>query len=428
RVKAPKDAAAGDYTGSVKLTAEGFEAEAPIRVHVYDFELPDRMSCTTAFGFHPGLIFQYQKVSDPEQQREVVDKYLQNYSAHHITPYNPAPLDTYKVDWKGLDLWRGGLRDLDVKHSGEASRFINDGSTTGGVSAYYERRITIPEGGFRLRFWYKTTEPGHQAIATLRHHDATGQWMSGRNNDVAFQGNGEWQLFDKTITQFPAGAKSVGVTLWATLYREDGSPTGGVWYDDFSLQDAQTGAELIPEGGFEPGQSKPEPVFDWTAWDAAMERAMDELHFNSFDVAIPGLGSGTFHSRTDPSFLGYPETAPEYKAAMRAYCGAVQEHLREKGWLDDAYVYWFDEPDPKDYEFVMNGFGKLKQYCPGIGRMLTEQVEPDLVGGPNIWCPVSSHYNHEDAEARRAEGDIFWWYVCTGPKEPYCTLFIDHPA
>ena len=26
------------------------------------------------------------------------------------------------------------------------------------------------------------------------------------------------------------------------------------------------------------------------------------------------------------------------------------------------------------------------------------------------------------------EGDTFWWYVCTGPKAPYCTLFIDHPG
>ena len=26
------------------------------------------------------------------------------------------------------------------------------------------------------------------------------------------------------------------------------------------------------------------------------------------------------------------------------------------------------------------------------------------------------------------QGERFWWYVCTGPKAPYCTLFIDHPA
>ena len=60
--------------------------------------------------------------------------------------------------------------------------------------------------------------------------------------------------------------------------------------------------------------------------------------------------------------------------------------------------------------------------------MLTEQVEPALVGGPNIWCAISDQYRPEPAQQRRAAGEKFWWYVCTGPKAPYCTLFIDHPA
>ncbi|MDP7129651.1 MAG: DUF4091 domain-containing protein, partial [Planctomycetota bacterium] len=118
----------------------------------------------------------------------------------------------------------------------------------------------------------------------------------------------------------------------------------------------------------------------------------------------------------------------QYKSAFSSYCRAVQHHLEEKGWLDEAFVYWFDEPDPKDYEFVSNGFRKLKQHAPKLRRMLTEQVEPGLIGGPNLWCPVSHHYDHETSEPRRAEGEAFWWYVCTGPKAPYCTLFIDHPA
>jgi hypothetical protein len=46
----------------------------------------------------------------------------------------------------------------------------------------------------------------------------------------------------------------------------------------------------------------------------------------------------------------------------------------------------------------------------------------------DIWCPVSFNYNHEAAEKRRAQGERVWWYVCCGPKAPYCTLFIDHPA
>jgi len=169
-------------------------------------------------------------------------------------------------------------------------------------------------------------------------------------------------------------------------------------------------------------------VFDWTAWDKAMERGIDYYHFNSFRLSIPGLGGGTFHSRREPELLGFSEDTPHYKAAFNTYCREIQEHLRRKGWLDEAFVYWFDEPAPKDYEFVMNGFAKLKDAAPDINRMLTEQVEPKLLGGPNIWCSISNNYKHEPAEQRRQHGEKFWWYVCTGPKAPYCTLFIDHPG
>ena len=55
-------------------------------------------------------------------------------------------------------------------------------------------------------------------------------------------------------------------------------------------------------------------------------------------------------------------------------------------------------------------------------------VPPELVGGPNIWCPLTPAYKKEACQARQAEGDRIWWYVCTGPKAPYATLFIDHPA
>jgi hypothetical protein len=60
--------------------------------------------------------------------------------------------------------------------------------------------------------------------------------------------------------------------------------------------------------------------------------------------------------------------------------------------------------------------------------MLTEQPEEELAGPVDIWCPVSHNYDHEASKPFREDGSRFWWYVCTGPKAPYCTLFIDHPA
>jgi len=262
------------YGGKLTLRAVDYDETVPLRVTVYGFELPDQMTCTSAFGFSPGLAFRYHNVTDSAQQREVLARYLASFAAHHISPYDPAPLDPFRVTW----------------------------------------------------------------------------------------------------------------------------------------------------------EAGPKPVFDWAAWDAAMTEAFDRYHFNTFSIPIAGMGGGTFHSRTEPELQGYREGAPEYRAAFNAYCREVEEHLRARGWLDKAYVYWFDEPDPKDYEFVMNGFRKLKEAAPGINRMLTEQVEPALVGGPSIWCPISPEYDAEAAESRRKAGEKLWWYICTGPKEPYCTLFIDHPA
>ncbi|MBE3097466.1 MAG: DUF4091 domain-containing protein [Planctomycetes bacterium] len=284
RVRVPKDAKAGTYEGRIRLAAEGYAADVPLRVEVYDFALPDRMTCQTAFGFSPGNVWRYQKLEKPEDRRAVLEKYLAGLSAHHISPYDPAPLDNFKVTWPKK---KGGTPD-----------------------------------------------------------------------------------------------------------EEKG---------------------LVP-------------ALDWAAWDAAMTRAIDQYHFSTFMLHVPGMGGGSFHARFEPEFLGYKEAAPEYKIALTNYLRAVQEHLREKGWLRYAYVYWFDEPDKKDYAFVMNGFKKLKEAAPDLRRMLTEQVEAELVGGPNLWCPVTPNYNPARADERRKAGDHFWWYVCCGPKAPYATLFIDHPA
>lgn len=273
RVNIPRDAAPGLYSGTLRLRASGYSADVPLQVEVYDFALPRRMSCTTAFGLSFNNVVRYHNLITEEQKRAVLDRYLANYSAHHISPYDPAPLDPIEVTWNGL-----------------------------------------------------------------------------------------------------------------------------------------------------------QPRFAWGPWDTAMERAIDQLGFNAFRLSIQGLGGGTFHARREPELLGYAEDTPQYRQAFRAYLQGIEAHLRDRGWLDEAYVYWFDEPAPRDYEFVMNGFRKLRENAPAINRMLTEQVETELIGGPDIWCPVSNAYDPERSAPRRDAGDTFWWYVCTGPKAPYAGLFIDHPG
>ncbi|MDQ1256285.1 MAG: hypothetical protein QG656_881, partial [Candidatus Hydrogenedentes bacterium] len=286
RVHVPREVAPGRYRGILRLTADGYSAEVPLTVTVYDFDLPDRTTCSTAFGFSPGLAFQYQNVTDEAQKRSLLEKYWQTLGAHHITPYDPAPLDGCTPEW--VKIGENDRPDLDPA--------------------------------------------------------------------------------DRALMQ----------------------------------QNALT------------------PVFDWTAWDREMLRVFDTYHFTSFRLGIPGLNR--------PNLCGFDEGTREYTLAFNTYCQTVQEHLRETGLLDEAYVYWYDEPTEGDYGVVMNGFRKLETAAPDIRRMLTEQVEPGLIGGPNLWCPLTMWYKHEAAQQRRAAGDHFWWYVCTIPKRPYPGLFIDHPA
>jgi hypothetical protein len=276
RVKPPKDAQAGIYEGTLELAAEGYAASVPLRVEVYDFTLPDRMTCATAMSLDPGKIWRYQKLTDPAQRKEVMDKYLQCLSDHHISPYNPTPLSGIGVTWP------------DIK-------------------------------------------PG----------------------------------------------------------------------DDIDPKDLKV-------------------TLDWAAWDAAMEKAINEYHFNTVQVGVPGMGAS--------KLLGFSPPDPVFTALFESYASQLEAHLREKGWLDEAYVYWFDEPAPNDYEFVMDSMTRLHKAAPGLRRMLTEQVEDPLLGGVDLWCPTSHNFKWERADERREAGEQYWWYVCTEPKYPYATLFIDHPA
>ncbi len=420
RVTTRRNTPAGIYRGLLRLTAENWRQDVPIEVKVYDFALPDTMSCATAFGFNPWIAFRYHKVTDERQQRQLLDKYLATYASHHISPYNPAPLDPFKVTWPGLGRWAGGTRDQSQPHEGRTTLKVDDTSPTASVAASYQDALKIPPQGLRLRFWYKTGQPGHRFIVTLGHKDAAGNWMSGRNNDMPVEGNGQWQQFDRTVTSFPPGAVQVTLGLWATLWTEKGEATGTVWYDQVSLTDAGSGAELLRDSSFEPLKlDQLKPQIDWRNWDAAMTRAFDTYHFNSFVVPIEGISG---------PFLGFAEGTLEHNAAFTAYAQAIERHLVEKGWIDKSYVYWTDEPEEKDYPWVLKGFLKLKAAAPRIGRMLTEQPEAGLFGGPNIWCPVTPNYDPKRAAEREQAGEKFWWYVCTGPKAPFCTLFIDHPG
>lgn len=167
---------------------------------------------------------------------------------------------------------------------------------------------------------------------------------------------------------------------------------------------------------------------DFTAFEQAARQWLDTHRFNSFLLPLRGMGGGTFHSRHLGELEGFKEGTPEHARLFKDYLGQVERYLREKGWLEKAYTYWFDEPDPKDYAFVVEGMKRIRAAAPGLKRMLTEQPEPELLGHVEIWCGLTPEWTPEKVAARRAAGEEVWWYICCAPHAPYLTEFIDHPG
>lgn len=168
---------------------------------------------------------------------------------------------------------------------------------------------------------------------------------------------------------------------------------------------------------------------DWTRFDAAAARYLDEFGFNTFRLPLQGLGwGGQGKPWHDGEFGGFKQGTPEYEALWGDYARQLSDHLEQKGWLRKAYLYWYDEPERNDYEFVRKNNEQIKRLAPKLTRMLTEEPGPELAGGVDIWCPVSYNFRAESCQERQRAGERVWWYVCCGPRAPWCTLFLDHPA
>jgi hypothetical protein len=275
-----ENAKPGDYVGALNLRAEGWSAVVPVKLHVWNFALPERNHVETAFGINIADMAKYQHLKSEADQRRVWQMYMQNFADHRISPYNPVPFDMYQV------------------------KFEFNGS---------ESKATI----------------------------------------------------------------------------------------------------------------------DFTAFDKAMTEAIEKYHFTNFRLPIQGMSRGKVgHGDVKPAKLDkFTEETPEYQAAFASQVRQLESHLREKGWLKMAYIYWFDEPKKEDFPAVCAGMDRIKKYAPALQTMITnENLGEDRGGMIDIWCPVSPRYAHEVAAKRQERGERYWWYVCTGPKAPYCTLFIDHPA
>ncbi len=112
-----------------------------------------------------------------------------------------------------------------------------------------------------------------------------------------------------------------------------------------------------------------------------------------------------------------------YKRLIRKYKGRLAPYL----FGNDEVLLWAAR-DPRQLDYMQHEFAYAKKVLPKVPRINTTRIDPRLYGYVNCWCPYFSHYNHSEAEKRRALGEEVWWYPTDYPRQPYPNLNMDSPG
>ncbi|MGE5532017.1 MAG: glycoside hydrolase domain-containing protein, partial [Bacteroidota bacterium] len=360
-VKVPEKARAGVYKGTLKLSGEGYNASVPVELQVFDFTMPSKPHLQTAWGFSFGRVAQYQNLTSPEDRAKAFDLCMQNFRDHRISPYSFFQLAPIDVKVIGVNSMGGEVTDAEAA-AGAHSLKVADNTDKGVVQAELPAMPIEKGATYRFSWAIKTAAPGQTYQLTFGCRDAKGQWFSGRNIDLAYTGTGQWQRQEVTLKpeRFPEGCASVTLSLRPAKWTEKGENTGTCWYDDFFFGKVD-GANLVADPSFEIANAQVAVKIDWSAFDKAAKRYLDDFGFTSFRLPIQFLPGGRGGKFTKGQLGPFPQGTPEYSRLFKDYMMQLQTHLEQNGWLDKAFIYWFDEPEPSDYEHCRSTFQMLKE-------------------------------------------------------------------
>ena len=430
-VYVPPSARAGDYRGTLTLSSDAWpEAVAvPVRLHVWDFALPATPTIRSSFGLVASEIKAYHNLTTRQELEDVYGLYLENFRAHRVAPTSFAELYPIEVRFSGIP-WQGGEFVTAPVHAGRRALKIVDDSPSEAIEARSAEPIPVAPGvPYRLTWWARTEKEGQDYTVFLQAFDGRGEPVHRLNQVKVSKGSPEWKEERLDIPAYPPEVQSVVVHLFPTFRDESGTETGTAWFDDVSLSAAAGGPNLVPGGDFEMDMAGMSVETDFREFDRGAHRLLDEFGFNSFDLSVKGLGTGSFYSRQEGLFGGFRQGTPEYDHLLSMHLSQVEKHLEANGWLGKEYIYWFDEPDPKDYPFVREGMLNIRKNAPRLTRFITEhRPGPDIMDVSEISCTIFHRVDPAVVAKLAPQGREFWSYLCTGPKGPWVTLFIDHPA
>ncbi|NOX54631.1 MAG: DUF4091 domain-containing protein [Planctomycetes bacterium] len=114
---------------------------------------------------------------------------------------------------------------------------------------------------------------------------------------------------------------------------------------------------------------------------------------------------------------------------LAALLSDLHRHLQERGWLEKAMIHVADEPSIHNVASWRKASQSVHRWAPRLRRI--DAIEgTDFSGALEVWVPKLSHFDRwrEAYEARRGDGE-FWYYICCHPYgNVYPNRFLDYPT
>lgn len=419
----------GPYEGTVTITSDNWKKEIPLHLNVYSFSLPSETHIRSSFGVYTDFIRRYQNLKTPEESEKVIDLYMQNFKEHRVCP--TSPLSNHPITFTVTGAyWKGGEFVSTPVHRGKRAVKVADQSVSSNVDVQYDQKIAVESNKPYKLLWYsKTEKEGQQYTALIQCYNAEGANLPAKNQLKVYKGSATWKQDTLDVKGFLPEVRTISINLFPTFRDEIGSEVGTAYFDDVVFTQSSKPENLIEYGDFEMPVDNIAVEVNFSQFDIGAKKYLDELGFNSFNLDVTGLGGGTFYSRQAGVFAGFVQGTPEYDVLFGSYLKQIQDHLEENKWLGKEYIYWFDEPNEKDYPFVREGMINIHKAAPKLRRFITEhQPGPDIMDVSEVSCTIFHRVEPKIVSDLVAKGREFWSYLCTGPKGPWVTLFTDHPA
>ncbi len=108
---------------------------------------------------------------------------------------------------------------------------------------------------------------------------------------------------------------------------------------------------------------------------------------------------------------------------------ALENWLKEKGWLDRFILGVADEPNEANATEYRALCGLIRKLAPSIKLMDAMSFGP-VHGAVDIWIPMNCEYqtHRKEIETFRSYGDEIWFYTCCGPRgDKPINRFLDYP-